>query len=148
MLLALRRFSDHKRLENMRIFAFNDYSDSSAVALAAKALEMQTKVRVIRKAELFMGVGGRYDVGYYGDAAASMLVVHNNSDGFGQNIETEKGFGSLDGAVGSISKCCCKFDEGEKGSVGLLMLKLPKMESSWRCRPLISSSERVIGWGR
>jgi hypothetical protein len=36
------------------------------------------------------------------------LVLHNNSDGFGDNIKNEKGKGSMDAAVGQFSDAAHK----------------------------------------
>jgi hypothetical protein len=57
----------------------------------------------MRKDDLFSGKTG---AGLYNppmDARGAMLVIHNNSDAFGQNIETEPSGGSLDGVVGEYS---------------------------------------------
>lgn len=103
MLAGLRCVSDSSSFANMRIFGFNDYADQGAVALVSRALTNQKHVQVVRKADLFRGSGGKYDIRHHDKAVGAMLVVHNNSDGFGQNIETEGDFGSLDGAIGCNS---------------------------------------------
>lgn len=100
MLAGLRALSDSSYFKNMRIFAFNDYADRNILSLVARALTKQTHVQVVRKEDLFKGPDGRYEIGRYEKAVGAMLVVHNNSDAFGQNIETEGDFGSLDGALG------------------------------------------------
>jgi len=101
MLAALCHLSAHNIFSNLRIFAFNDYADRSIVPLARIALSKQAQVKVTSKAELFRGPGGKYDIGRFKEAEGALLVIHNNSDGFGQNIETEWETGSLDGAIGS-----------------------------------------------
>lgn len=103
MLAGLRALSDSGYFKNMRIFAFNDYADQNIMRLVARALIKQSHVEVIRKEDLFKGPDGRYEIGKYEKAVGAMLVVHNNSDAFGQNIETEGDFGSLDGALGCNS---------------------------------------------
>ena len=103
MLAGLRALSDTNAFENMRIFAFNDYADLGILGLVSQALRNQPAVQVLRKEDLFQGPEGTYDVGRFDNASGAMLVVHNNSDGFGQNIETEGDFGSLDGAIGCNS---------------------------------------------
>jgi hypothetical protein len=110
MLLALRHLSDHNQFRNMKVFGFNDYADRRIVALTAKALEKQAKVLVVSKADLFRGAYGRYDVESFRGVEGAMLVVHNNSDGFGQNIETEGASGSLDGAIGSNSSAAASLE--------------------------------------
>jgi hypothetical protein len=97
---ALRCLSDSSHLPNMRIFAFNDYADKSAPSLLIKALSAQKHVQIARKADLFTGKDGMYDVRHHEKGIGAMLVIHNNSDAFGQNVETEGAFGSLDGAIG------------------------------------------------
>jgi hypothetical protein len=103
MIAGLRCLSDSSPLPHMRIFAFNDYADKAAPSLIVKALSRQKHVQVARKSDLFHGPDGKYDVQHHQKAVGAMLVVHNNSDAFGQNIETEGGFGSMDGAIGNNS---------------------------------------------
>ncbi|KAH8794272.1 hypothetical protein F5882DRAFT_398085 [Hyaloscypha sp. PMI_1271] len=103
MLAAVKYLSGKNQFQNMRIVGLNDYADRGIIRLAKVALDKQTKVRVVSKAALFSGVDGKYDTRDFPEAQGSALVIHNNSDGFGQNIETEGPFGSLDGAIGSKS---------------------------------------------
>ncbi|ELR02670.1 hypothetical protein VC83_08693 [Pseudogymnoascus destructans] len=93
------RFSQSVKFANMKAFAFNDYSDDGAIELLREALEVQRHVIVLPKAKLFRGPNGRYEPGE--GLEEGLLVVHNNSDAFGQNIETESAMGSLDGAIGA-----------------------------------------------
>ena len=120
-ILALKYLAENNRLANLRIVGFNDYADRPALALVKAALKSQGHVVVVSKGELFQGGegrfekgvwkewlktggdGGRYDVGRWEGVRGAMLVVHNNSDGFGQNVETEGMGGSLDGAIGASS---------------------------------------------
>jgi len=89
------------RLANMRIFAFNDYADPGVIPLFRQSLA-GTNVRVMSKAELFpSATDGRYAPPPEG--AGALLVIHNNSDAFGQNIETEGPNSSMDGAIGCAS---------------------------------------------
>lgn len=114
MLAAMRHLSDHNELLNLRVFAFNDYADKASVYLAAKALERQSNVTVTKKEDLFKGPGGKYDIKHFKEAEGALLVVHNNSDGFGQNIETEYECGSLDGAVGSNCSAAASLERERK----------------------------------
>ncbi|KAG9241758.1 hypothetical protein BJ878DRAFT_482644 [Calycina marina] len=82
VLLAFAHFSAHNTFHNLRVFAFNDYAEKRGVALARASLSAQSHVMIIPAAQ------------------GALLVIHNNSDAFGQNIETEWETGSLDGAVG------------------------------------------------
>jgi hypothetical protein len=103
MLMGLRKLSDHNTFSNMRIFSFNNYADRGIISLVSRALTNQPHVIVLRKDELFTGPHSQYNIDRFPTATGAMLVVHNNSDGFGQNIESEGAFGSLDGAIGSHS---------------------------------------------
>ncbi|CZS95017.1 uncharacterized protein RAG0_04822 [Rhynchosporium agropyri] len=128
-ILAIKYMSSHNQLGNMRIFAFNDYADPSALELLKIALERQTHVLVLSKGDLFRGEDGRFEAGSWkegsgmakGDggrldlskwpaAKGAMLVVHNNSDAFGQNVETEYMSGSLDGAIGSTTSAAASLE--------------------------------------
>ncbi|BEJ01795.1 hypothetical protein CcaverHIS631_0604770 [Cutaneotrichosporon cavernicola] len=89
------------QIKNMRIFAFNDYADPQSVSYFANALLM-TNTMVMSKSDLFPTSQG----GYYWpppEGRGCLLVLHNNSDAFGQNIETEGPGGSMDGAIGCNS---------------------------------------------
>lgn len=106
---ALKYLSDHSQLAHMRVLGFNDYGDRAAVGLLKTALVRQESVEVVSKAAVFGGDGGTYDVGEWEAAKGAMLVIHNNSDGFGQNIETE-GMSSLDGAIGGRSSAAASLE--------------------------------------
>jgi len=80
--------------ENLKIVGFNDYADKEAVELLKKAFpdkEIKTKDEAIKALEKSKDLA---------------LVIHNNSDGFGQNIEFEDG-ASLDGVIGKYSDAAC-----------------------------------------
>ncbi|TVY17110.1 hypothetical protein LARI1_G007431 [Lachnellula arida] len=123
LILALRLVSQDNEFRNMRVFGFGDYADKTAVRLLKKALEKQSHVRVCSRDDLFRGQGGEYDLQEAGDGVlelgkGAMLVVHNNSDGFGQNIETEWSAGSLDGAVGANSSGAASLQREREDLVG------------------------------
>jgi hypothetical protein len=120
MLAALKYLSEKNQFQNMRIVGLNDYADRGILCLAKVALEKQTKVRVVSKAALFSGVDGKYDTGDFPEAQGSALVIHNNSDGFGQNIETEGPFGSLDGAIGSKSSAAGSLERNRPDLLGFV----------------------------
>ena len=48
------------------------------------------------------------------ESAEYLLVIHNNSDAFGQNIETESAGGSLDGAIGVYSNAAACLARGKR----------------------------------
>ncbi|PVH76719.1 hypothetical protein DL98DRAFT_517808 [Cadophora sp. DSE1049] len=128
-ILAVKHLSSHNQLTNLRIFGFNNYADRPALELLKTALAAQPNVIVVSKSELFQaedgryddgtwlegkgnGDGGRYDVSKWPSAKRAMLVIHNNSDAFGQNVETEGMGGSLDGAVGASSSAAGTLERG------------------------------------
>ncbi len=75
--------------KNLRVIGFNDFADPTALSFFAKVFS--GNVRCMSKqqalAEEMPGVA---------------WILHNNSDGFGQNIESE-GMSSLDGVIGCLS---------------------------------------------
>lgn len=109
-LAAIKHLSNYNKLANLRIFAFNYFADHKAVGLSKAALSKQTAVTVLPKSDLFRGAGGRYNVDNWPEAQGAMLVIHNNSDAFGQNIETEGTGGSLDGAIGAASSAAASLE--------------------------------------
>lgn len=117
MISALKHLSDNYKFENMRVFGFNNYADGAALSLLRAALRKQEHVVVTSKQDLFNGTGGPqglYDITHFPQAKGAMLVIHNNSDGFGQNIETESMAGSLDGAIGSSSSAAASLERSRK----------------------------------
>ena len=63
-----------------------------------------------------------------------MLVIHNNSDGFGQNIETEGMVGSLDGAIGSSSSAAASLERNRKDLLDFICsgsLKMGTVTRNW-----------------
>lgn len=95
-ILGLKCLADNHQLKNLKVIGFNDFKDKGAIALLQNAMPADIKVQ--SKESLFSGVNGTY-VGPAGYA----LVIHNNSDGFGDNITNEGSGGSIDGAIGSFS---------------------------------------------
>jgi hypothetical protein len=114
MLAALKTLSSAGSFTNMKAYAFNDYADKGAIKLVQHALERQSHVRVLSKSDLFRGTRDAYDASMVAGGEGSWLVVHNNSDGFGQNIETEGAGGSLDGALGANSSAAASMERGRK----------------------------------
>jgi hypothetical protein len=116
---ALKTLARSNAFTHMRAFAFNDYADPAAVELLKAALVTQPHVLVVPKKELFRGPGGKY-VALEGLEGA-LLVVHNNSDGFGQNVETEWESGSMDGAIGANSSVAASLKRDRKDLLSCLM---------------------------
>jgi hypothetical protein len=99
--LALKKLASSNSFSGMRAFAFNDYDDRNAIALLEKALSTQPHVQVVPKNAFFRGPRRTYQA--LSGTEGALLVLHNNSDAFGQNIETEWANGSMDGAIGAAS---------------------------------------------
>ncbi|MDE3046874.1 MAG: hypothetical protein KGI83_00835 [Verrucomicrobiota bacterium] len=91
--LAFQSLVQENLFSNLKVLGFSDYADKTMVPLFQKVLP---NVTVLSQTALF----GK-DGGYRGPQGLA-LVLHNNSDAFGQNIETE-GASSLDGVIGSYS---------------------------------------------
>lgn len=105
-ILGLRRAVQLCPPKGIKVFAFNDYADPKAVRLVTQAFEHHPLARfipVVSKASLFPSPSLLYDPRRYPEAARAALVVHNNSDAFGQNIETEAPSGSMSGSFGAYS---------------------------------------------
>jgi hypothetical protein len=97
---ALAHIAERNPLPRLRAFAFGDHADPAVVPLVAAALAHLPQVAVLRRADLFPDPPGTYTPP--AGAEGALLLIHNNSDGFGQNIEYEA-VTSLDGAIGSYS---------------------------------------------
>ncbi|KAM3072992.1 hypothetical protein ACMFMG_008711 [Clarireedia jacksonii] len=117
VIAGLKHLSIFNQFKNLKIFAFNNYAEPGVLSLVSKALEKQKGVYVVDKAQLFKGPEWKYNISAFKEAEGAMLVIHNNSDGFGQNIETEEESGSLDGAIGSNSSAAASL---ERNRVDLL----------------------------
>lgn len=119
---ALRQFSLEQELKAMKFFAYNDFDNPNALSTIRAALRNQN-VQVMRKAELFNGHDPMYSPPP--GAEDAMLVLHNNSDAFGQNIEFEDGHGSMDAVIGQYSSAAA---------------------SLLRTRPDLVSEEKIMRW--
>ncbi|KAI0032387.1 hypothetical protein K488DRAFT_85928 [Vararia minispora EC-137] len=100
MIGALHALARETTLARLRVYGFNDYDDPAALPLVRRALAPQPVVAVMSKATL-LGPNGTYAPPE--GCRDALLVIHNNSDAFGQNIETEQPGGSLDGTIGAYS---------------------------------------------
>ncbi|KAK4057037.1 hypothetical protein OIO90_001937 [Microbotryomycetes sp. JL221] len=100
---ALSRITSSNELKNMRAFVFNDYADPAMTSLIRSVMQRHSHVSILNRTQLFSpsNDGHLDDTNELVKQGAS-LVIHNNSDAFGQNIETEQ-CTSLDGAIGVFS---------------------------------------------
>ena len=92
--LAFKWLNHNRSLSHLKCVGFNNYADPGCLEFFQDALG---KIPVVPKRSLFQGPGGSYS-----GPQKHALVIHNNSDGFGQNIENQKAT-SLDGVVGCYS---------------------------------------------
>lgn len=93
-ILAMKELYRKSPFTRLKMIGFNDFQDKGAIAFYQRTFPC---VIVVRKDECFLGEEGKYSV-----EKEYALVEHNNSDAFGQNIETE-GPTSKDGVIGSYS---------------------------------------------
>lgn len=96
-MLAFKHLKAEIDFKNLKVIGFNDYRDQGAVKLYQAIFPEKL---VVPKTALFKD-------GSYSITNDYALVIHNNSDAFGQNIETESA-SSMDGVIGSYSDASCQ----------------------------------------
>jgi hypothetical protein len=116
---ALKYLAASNKFFNMRAFAFNSYADPSATSLVKAALSNQPHILVVCKSDLFQGPRSTYAA--LPGTEGALLVIHNNSDAFGQNIETEWESGSMDGAIGANSSAAASLQRDRPDLLSNLM---------------------------
>jgi len=94
-ILAFKKLAQESQFNHLKAIGFNDYNDKTAVALLKNVFP---NINVLPKASFFPN--DHFDS--LEPASQWALVIHNNSDAFGNNIKTEKAT-SLDGVIGSYS---------------------------------------------
>ncbi len=101
--LAYKNLAHNGLFSHMKVMAYNNYADPSMIDLFQKVLP---QVQVMNLSKLYDPNGPLNQ----GDKSIG-LVIHNNSDAFGQNIEFE-GPTSQDGMIGCFSNAslCLKRD--------------------------------------
>lgn len=97
-ILAFKALRGQSPFTHLKTIGFNDYADKGAIALFKCVF---TDKMIVPKQELFREEHYSVKEGY-------ALVLHNNSDAFGQNIETEGPGSSMDGAIGNCSDASCQ----------------------------------------
>lgn len=108
--LALKCVHANTPLQNLKLIGFNNFADP-------KGLEMLKHVfpgKVVPKADLFQNTQN------YSVNKNWALVLHNNSDAFGQNIQTE-GASSMDGVIGVYSDAAIQLKR-EREDIGAFMV--------------------------
>ncbi len=103
---ALRCLRDEgAHFQNLKCIAFNNFEEfDSSLDLMQKVFH-DRGVEIISKKELY-DENGNYKV-----PANMALVIHNNSDAFGQNIQSEEGKSSLDATVGQASDAAVSLNQ-------------------------------------
>jgi hypothetical protein len=97
---GLKHYLQTTKVQKMRVFQMPEVP-GEWVSMMRTALEVAPRVRVITEQELYSNKdpSDSYSPPY----AGTMLVLHNCSDGFGQNIQYEVGAGSLDAIIGRFT---------------------------------------------
>lgn len=119
----------HFHLEHLRCFVFDDFKDKVAMQqlrsvfeaynLAAKRnLSSHNDVLCRARREAFDQHAGDYVGNRF--APGCTLVLHNNSDAFGANIETE-GPTSLDGVIGCYSSAAAALNRNRADLVSIFV---------------------------
>lgn len=106
---ALQYVAKNRTFHLCKCIAWADFASPNIVDFLQRALRRQPHIRVKRNDQIFVSErpsAQNQGIGLYAPPAGAegaVLVIHNNSDAFGQNIETEKAGGSLDGVIGAYS---------------------------------------------
>ncbi|GAA5837423.1 hypothetical protein JCM11251_002104 [Rhodosporidiobolus azoricus] len=89
-------------LPRMRLFALTDYTPLLSSLLPLLRLSLPSHIPALSRTSLFPPpLQTLAPPSLLPELNGATLVVHNNSDAFGQNVESEESGGSVDGVVGS-----------------------------------------------
>lgn len=82
--LAIRQLCERSDFSTsrLRVYAFSDYADAGAIPLLRKAFERRPAIQVMKREDLYPAPEYLYRPP--ASAREAVLVIHNNSDGFGQ----------------------------------------------------------------
>ncbi|BGP50263.1 hypothetical protein JCM10450v2_006179 [Rhodotorula kratochvilovae] len=86
-------------LPAMRLFALGAHTPALAALLPLARSALPSHIALLTREQLFPPPGGTLVLPPSAERAA--LVLHNNSDAFGQNVQSEQAGGSLDGVLGA-----------------------------------------------
>lgn len=107
--LAIRKYNEEVGFYHLKVFGYSTFKDEKSIEWLQKVLS----VPVVARDALFMDSKDNVkyppdtlDASLKNELEGTALVIHNNSDAFGQNIETE-GASSLDGVIGVYSDAAC-----------------------------------------
>jgi hypothetical protein len=96
--LAFKNLATNGLFSNMKVMSYNNYADPGMIDIFQKVLP---HIAVINQNKLYDPNGPLIQ-----SNQKIALVIHNNSDAFGQNIEFEDP-SSTDGLIGSYSSAAC-----------------------------------------
>ena len=119
---ALKLFAHISKMERCKCIAWDDYNSQTIFGLVQQALKNRPHIAVERKGDIF--TKPKPGQGLYvppKGAEDAILVIHNNSDAFGQNIESELSGGSLDGVIGAYSSAAASLMRHRKDLCNNLM---------------------------
>ncbi|GAA5921897.1 hypothetical protein JCM3775_003405 [Rhodotorula graminis] len=100
IVLAAHAPGPRAALPAMRLFALGTHLAALAALLPLARAVLPPHVVVLSRDNLFPAERGG-TLAFPPECDGATLVVHNNSDAFGQNIESEAAGGSLDGVLGA-----------------------------------------------
>jgi hypothetical protein len=106
---AIKYVANNRTFQHCKCIAWADFASPNIIDLLQRALRKQPHIKVRRTNQIFVAgkpSSEKQGFGLYeppAGAEGAVLVIHNNSDAFGQNIETEGTGGSLDGEIGVYS---------------------------------------------
>jgi len=109
-ILAFKQMQKKSPLNHLKKIGFNDFSDKGAIPLLKKVFP---NIPIEPKSVLF-------ESDHYSVKENYALVLHNNSDAFGQNIESE-GPSSMDGVIGYYSDAACQLRRDRKDLLAQLI---------------------------
>lgn len=98
---GLKHYIQTTKLKNMRVFQVPDIP-GEWVSWMKMAMSEVAGVQIMTRPELYSNKKTPLD-SYSPPSAGTMLVLHNCSDAFGQNIRYESGVGSLDAIIGRFT---------------------------------------------
>lgn len=132
-ILAFKHLSQTKKelLSNLKAVGYNGYSDPNAVELMKVGLSKDApNVKVVDKGDLYTKDKrerfDKYNPAVLGPGSEKYaLVLHNNSDGFGNNIRNEHLL-SLDGVIGTYSDASKVLELNRPDLVDFPVDKAPK----------------------
>lgn len=114
--LAMKQLIQEGKIKNMKAVAFNNYADEKMIELykaITKDHHIQAYPKVVDPKKGSKGLFAPNGKCLIDPNDPSVIVLHNNSDGFGYNLENE-GETSLDGLMGCMSNASCVYEKSRE----------------------------------